>query len=75
MAAESCKFPPPAYIPFWYEDRILANFMDGELEAESDFFSALLERLCKEAVGSFLDLSSNEGGGVGKSIPLVAAVG
>lgn len=49
--------------------------MDGELEAESDFFSALLERLCKEAVGSFLDLSSNEGGGVGKSIPLVAAVG
>ena len=63
------------YIPFWYEDRILANFMDGELEAESDFFSVLSERLCEEAVESFLDLSPKEGGGVGKSIPLVFAVG
>jgi len=73
VAAESCRLPPPVYIPFWYEDRILANFIDGELEAESDFFSVLLERLCKEVVESFLDLSSKEGGGVGKSIPLVVA--
>lgn len=56
MVAESCRFPPPVYIPFWYEERILANFIDGELEAESDFFSVLSERLWKEAVELFLNL-------------------